>query len=252
MTKLPSIEGRPISLVMSDPWELGESIGWEPLWGLVVKCGVRPSGGFGPKREALIIRLAEPLSFKGIRYEYLQGSPRHEVDALADLQKGEDLFCSFVCIPPEQVDSDKPFDLNWWRGGGTITGTVTFAGTANLLLDIIHLPRSLNSTEGESIHSLLLATGYARVAGEITMEMLRDAVALHHECVSEWLQYSEDKRSMPGWYFKRAGSTSLTVGYFSDEREMIERRCSYDDQAEACAAFIKREIDSVLGLDEDL
>mgnify|MGYP006289584397 CR=1 FL=1 len=252
MTTLRCIEGRPISLVMSDPWELGESVGWERLWGVVVKCGVRPSGCFGPKREALIIHLTQPLFFKGIRYEYLQGSPRHEGDALSDLQKGENLFCSFICIPPEQVDSNKPFDLNWWRGGRTVTGTIALARTTDLLLDIIHLPRSLNSTEGESIHSLLLATGYDSVAGEITVEMLRDAVALHIECVSEWLQYSEDKRSIPGWYIKRVNSTSLTVGYFSNDGEVMERRSSYDDEIEACAVFIKREIDSILGVAGDL
>ena len=121
------LEGKTVVLELSDPWDLGESLEWKVLQATVIKQGIQPESGFGSESESIIIRLKEPFTFKGLNYEYLQGSPRHEGDSFRVLRrKKSSVFCSFTRIPPEQVASAAPFDLSWWRGGGGVIATISF------------------------------------------------------------------------------------------------------------------------------
>lgn len=125
MTSTLQFIGGSAFLTLSDPWEIGESIGWKSLEVLIVKCGKRAKSVFGPEADAIIIKLEAPFSFAGVEYEYLQGSPRHEAVSFDSLLHGESVFCSFVRIPSAQVHSENPFDLSWWRGGGGVIGTLS-------------------------------------------------------------------------------------------------------------------------------
>lgn len=127
MKPTSNLEGKSVFLELSDPWELGESLEWKMLQATVIKQGIQPESDFGPESEAIIIRLKEPFSFKGLNYEYLQGSPRHEADSFRALRRKKgSVFCSFTRIPSGQISSESPFDLSWWRGGGGVIGTLSF------------------------------------------------------------------------------------------------------------------------------
>lgn len=113
-----TLDGRSVTVVMSDPWGLGEFISWKPLRCVVWNSRVRREGGRDGTRDAILLRLKEPFTFDDLRYEYLLGSPKHQGSSLGDLRKGgTGVACGFLRIPPEQLDKPDPFDF-WWRGGG--------------------------------------------------------------------------------------------------------------------------------------
>ena len=60
------------------------------------------------------------------------------------------------------------------------------------------------------------------------------------ELVSEWLRWSEDKRSSPGYYFLDEGLHHI-VGYYPGDE-----RVEFDDPVAACADFVIKEIKSLL------
>jgi len=123
--------GQSMTLVLSDPWDLGEAILWNLLVCDVLKEGVRPASSFGVASEAILLRLRNPFVFNDVQFEYLQGSPRHEEASVNDLHKvGSSLFCSFVRIPVDRVDAQPPLDLSWWRGGGAFLGTLSLGDSS--------------------------------------------------------------------------------------------------------------------------
>lgn len=76
--------------------------------------------------QEIIIRLLTPFNHEGVNFEYLIASPRHEGNSFDKLQAGDGFICSVLRIPPEQINSDKPFDTSWWRGGAAFIGDVIF------------------------------------------------------------------------------------------------------------------------------
>lgn len=117
---------------LSDPWTLGETIGWQPIKIIVVKHGIRPQSSYGKESESILIKVVHPFVFEGTKYEYLVASPRHEGDSFGTLGQGENVFCSLIRVTEEQAMSNKPFDLSWWRGGGALIGTVILDGRAGV------------------------------------------------------------------------------------------------------------------------
>ena len=117
--------------------------------------------------------------------------------------------------------------------------------TSDILYDIICLPRHFNETGDKSIHTLLVETGYADIRDQITINAIRNSLSKHPECVPDWIQYSEDKRAVGGWYFKEGCSGKFIVGCLADGVRGEASRQSYDDKMDACAVFVKREIDCI-------
>ena len=109
---------------------------------------------------------------------------------------------------------------------------------------LIHLSRRFNELGNLSIYSLLKDTGYFETHNQISESAIREALLGHPECVNEWMHLSEDKRSSAGWYFRRSGKGDYEVGYFSPKGSNIQP-IQYSDEATACAAFIKREIEYI-------
>lgn len=76
--------------------------------------------------EELIIRTLVPFYHENVNYEYLHTSPRHEDIFFDKILQKDNILCSFMRIPPEQVKSKNPFDISWWRGGGTFIGDIKY------------------------------------------------------------------------------------------------------------------------------
>ena len=95
-----------------------------------------------------------------------------------------------------------------------------------------------------SPYALLQASGYCDHRQAIDVEKIRSYVVTHPELVGRWIGYSEDKRVDRGWYFSAdTASGPFVVGYFPSHPKRPEK--SFADGIEACANFIKHELESI-------
>jgi hypothetical protein len=113
------------------------------------------------------------------------------------------------------------------------------------IIQVIHLAKKCSERNNVSIYSLLKEVGYFDIHDEVSENLIREALFLHPNCVNDWIRFSEDKRSSAGWYFQQNG-TDYEVGFFSLNKNNISPT-KYSNSIEACAAFIKREIESIRG-----
>ena len=111
------------------------------------------------------------------------------------------------------------------------------------VIDLIYLPRKFEDLSDVSIYSLLRDSGYFETHSQIAESTIRQALCAHPETVDEWMRFSEDKRTNSGWYF-RPSCNGYEVGYFSRSQGDIQS-AEYSDRTEACAIFIKNEVEEI-------
>jgi hypothetical protein len=114
----------------------------------------------------------------------------------------------------------------------------------DIVTSIVTIPRRFQ-TGDVSVFGLLKATGYFELHDEISESDIRDALLEDPRCVQEWTQYCSDKRTSTGWYIRLNDEELYEVGYFDIKAEYDTCRMQYENQVDACAAFIKREIESI-------
>jgi hypothetical protein len=114
-----------------------------------------------------------------------------------------------------------------------------------LVQKIIFLPRILCQHQNLSPLAQLTQTGYFQRRGQIIEERIREALRQHHECVEDWLLWSENKRTCEGWYLLREGAERYLVGYSAAEAG-TPAQIEYAEGGSACAAFIMRELEVFL------
>jgi len=113
----------------------------------------------------------------------------------------------------------------------------------DILFDLIHLPRRFNAGR-MSMYELLRQTGYFEMHNQVSESGIRQTLVRHPECIDDWISYSEDKRTSSGSYIKQEDGTRYKVGCFSEKSgKAIDT--SYIDRTDACAAFIKHEIEDI-------
>jgi len=112
----------------------------------------------------------------------------------------------------------------------------------DIIEEIIFLP--LRSYERNvSIYSLLKESDYFELHNQINESDIFKALTQHVECVDQWLHLSENKRSSSGWYIKQTNSENYIVGYYPSHE--INKTIDFSDKLEACAHFIKRELEDL-------
>ena len=94
-----------------------------------------------------------------------------------------------------------------------------------------------------SFYTLLKQGGYAEVYEQVTIEAIRTALIERPDCVKDWIQYSEDQRCHPSWFFRQNGA-DYELGYVSLETDNAPIT-KYSDRFEGCATFIKHLIEMV-------
>lgn len=114
---------------------------------------------------------------------------------------------------------------------------------SDIINRIIRLAKEFNESNDASIYFLLKQTGYIELHDQISIDLIRNALLDCPEYINYWIQFSEDKRSNVGWYIRR-DETSYEVGFFDSKAPNICPE-KYTDPAEACAIFIKHEIESI-------
>ncbi len=95
---------------------------------------------------------------------------------------------------------------------------------------------------------LVSRSGYPDLRSEVTVARLADCLAGHPDWVSAWFDYSEDRRSSPGWYIEGRDAAEFSVGYY--EGPSSRPPTTFDDKVQACAEFVRAEIDDIAGLGE--
>ena len=113
-------------------------------------------------------------------------------------------------------------------------------------MQIVTIPRRFHSLGSISIFSLLEETGYFGLHDQISEGDIRTALLCCPECVQEWRQYSEDKRSSSGWYVTLNDEGLYETAYFNVQAvPNTTNRVQYKDAVDAWADFIKHEIESI-------
>lgn len=117
--------------------------------------------------------------------------------------------------------------------------------TNNIIIKIINLlERFYNIENEESIYSLLQSTGYFEKYNQVQESKINEILNQYPKCVNQWLNWSENKRSSSGWYFKKDDQEgNYIVGYYPDKENF--KSIEYSNVTEACATFIKREIEQI-------
>lgn len=108
-----------VNVKISDPWDLGEALGWKPLAAEIISI----------KGESALVRLYNPFEFRKTCCQYFVASARYEGDTLANLAAGKPLFCGMTRVSTEQAKSSDPHDLSKWRGGMAMIATVEVGST---------------------------------------------------------------------------------------------------------------------------
>ena len=114
-----------------------------------------------------------------------------------------------------------------------------------IAMQIVTMPRRFHSLGNISIFSLLEETGYFELHDQVSESDIRVALLLDPECVQEWMQYCSDKRTSSGWFIRLNDEELYEVGYFDIKADHDTNRVQYKDAIDACAAFIKHEIESI-------
>jgi hypothetical protein len=100
-----------ISITISDPWEVGESVNCETLSSELLQTQDTGHGG------KALVRFKRPLRYRGQMYYYAVASPRHEGRFIHEIEAGKSLDCALTGISDEQAHSSSPMDMSKWRGG---------------------------------------------------------------------------------------------------------------------------------------
>jgi hypothetical protein len=117
-----------------------------------------------------------------------------------------------------------------------------------IIEDIIRLTDRFYSLGDKSIYDLLKDSGYFEVNDQIQENDIADVLSQNPDLIEQWLIWSEDKRTISGWYFTEDKKTGKYVVSFYPSKSGLEK-LEFSDKRLACAAFIKREIESIRGLE---
>jgi hypothetical protein len=114
-------------------------------------------------------------------------------------------------------------------------------------LAVARVPREYWQRGNIGPYFLLQATGYFELHAQVSADILYEVLLREPECVSEWMQYCEDKRTDSGWFIRPEGPDTYVVGFFTRDRAEPGgiHRTKYSDRVKACAAFVKREVEDM-------
>lgn len=105
---------------------------------------------------------------------------------------------------------------------------------------IIRIPHDYRKGNASPI-ALVRESGYVELYNKINEAEIEEILKLHPQVIDEWLLWSENKRSNPTWHFDKFEDGTYAVAYSTEGKEA---EINTKDEFKACAAFIKREIES--------
>lgn len=112
-----------------------------------------------------------------------------------------------------------------------------------LISGIVYMPKSFQDLQNVSLCELLKKMGYFDSYNEVSEKDIKLFLGKKPECIQLWLQYSEDQRTDETWYFLKVTEVLYKVAYRDKTEEKFQHR--FINPAEACAFFIKKEIEDI-------
>jgi hypothetical protein len=100
-TMSESLANLRVTVNFSDPWDLGESLGWLGRDGIIVDVNVRTNKFYGNREELALIKLGCPFAYRDATCEYFIASPRYEKDSLSSLVSLQSVDCGMTLISEE-------------------------------------------------------------------------------------------------------------------------------------------------------
>jgi len=92
----------------------------------------------------------------------------------------------------------------------------------------------------------LEATGYFELYDQISEGDIRNALARDAACVQEWMQCIDDQRCSSSWCFVLNDEGLYEVGFYESNTDPARsNQVVYENAMDACAAFIKHQIESI-------
>ncbi len=104
--------------MLSEPWDLGEALKWQPLRGELLQVTHDDHGG------KALIELNKSISYRGSVCRYVVASPRNKGSEIGELQNGKKVSCAITGLSDEQAKSIAAMDISNWRGGVAFVGDV--------------------------------------------------------------------------------------------------------------------------------
>ena len=98
LVALNDFVGRRVIFGVSDPWDFGPEDG-AGLWTASVKAA---------SHDALLLKLTEPINYKGTSCDHLVATARHADKRLSQMSKIETIPVNLTPIPTNSVTEDKP------------------------------------------------------------------------------------------------------------------------------------------------
>lgn len=108
----------PVSIVVSDPWDLGAAMNWVPIKGSVVEVDMSQIG------DRVLLRFETPIEYQGETYAFAVASPRLQGQRVSEIATGTYTSASVIGISREQAESGKWCDTSAWRGGLAFVGDI--------------------------------------------------------------------------------------------------------------------------------
>jgi len=112
-----------ITINLGDPWDLGESLNWQIIYGEMLLTVKGEHGG------QVLIKLDNSIDYKGSSWRYLVASPRYYANEIIELHRGT-ITANFIGITEQQalqVDPRVALDTSKWRGGFAFIGDLASA-----------------------------------------------------------------------------------------------------------------------------
>jgi len=104
------------------------------------------------------------------------------------------------------------------------------------------MPKRFYDERNISMITLLRESGYYKFYKEIDPIDILQVLTELRECIKYWITWSENKRTSSGWYIINRNNKYIVGFYPENKNSKLEE---YDNEAEACANFIKKEIEAM-------
>ncbi len=113
-----------------------------------------------------------------------------------------------------------------------------------IIKDICNIPVDFHEMGTISVYDLTKQSGYFENHNSISIEDIKNYLSQNTNLANVWLQYSEDKRTSSGWYFKKDDNRNIfIVGHFPGSDKL--NNTEYSSKINACANFIIKELEDI-------
>src|SRR5690625_4045547 len=82
----------PVLINLTDPWELGEALGWKSFKGKIIRIDS------DKERWRALIELEYEMNHSGLSFRFLVASPRHGEDRIEYMTHQKRVTCAFIWI----------------------------------------------------------------------------------------------------------------------------------------------------------